>query len=93
MLGISKKIQSIRHNVFDFIPLCNKQFDIVFADPPYSIEGLDTLPERVLGEKCLVKEGGYFILEHPKEFNFESHPLFVKEKKYGNVHFSFFRPR
>ena len=93
MLGISKKIQSIRHNVFDFIPLCNKQFDIVFADPPYSIEGLDTLPERVLGEKCLVKEGGYFILEHPKEFNFESHPFFVKDKKYGNVHFSFFRPR
>lgn len=118
MLGISKKIQSIRHNVFDFIPLCNKQFNIVFADPPYSIEGLDTLPGRVLGvpmnsmsdtkdaytgspteiepcyvAKCLVKGGGYFILEHPKEFNFESHPFFVKEKKYGNVHFSFFRPR
>lgn len=116
VLGISKQIQSIRYNVFDFIPLCSKQFDIVFADPPYSIEGLDTLPERVLGvpmpengaaeangqesmaeelpaSKCLVKDGGYFILEHPKEFNFKEHPYFVKEKKYGNVHFSFFSPR
>ena len=32
----------------------------------------------------------YFILEHPGEYNFEDHPYFIKEKKYGNVHFSFF---
>ncbi len=92
-LGISKNIQQIRHNVFDFIPLCTKQFDIVFADPPYSIEGLETIPERVLDSHSIVKQGGYLILEHPKEFNFESHPLFVKERKYGNVHFSFFSPK
>ena len=113
-------MQVIRHNVFDFIKICTKSFDIIFADPPYDLEGLDTLPDRIFGLKPeelseipekfseisekfseiseknekkikkLVKKGGYFILEHPKAYSFENHPLFIKEKKYGNVHFSFF---
>ena len=31
-----------------------------------------------------------FILEHGSEHSFREHPLFVKEKIYGRVHFSFF---
>ncbi len=90
-LGLSSVVQTVHHNVFDFLPLCTRRFDIVFADPPYALEGLDTLPDKVLSHG-LVVEGGYFILEHPAEYNFAAHPSFVKEKKYGNVHFSFFRP-
>lgn len=111
-----KGMQVIRHNVFDFIKICTKSFDIIFADPPYDLEGLDTLPDRIFGisqefsenfsnesenfsneskkfsneSKKLIKKGGYFILEHPKAYSFENHPFFIKEKKYGNVHFSFF---
>lgn len=117
-----KGMQVIRHNVFDFIKICTKQFDLIFADPPYDLEGLDTLPDRIFGltantlageeknftekgknisdekifeenSKCLVKNGGYFILEHPKSYSFENHPFFLKEKKYGNVHFSFFEKK
>ena len=91
-LGLSRTVQVVHHNVFDFIPLCTKRFDIVFADPPYALEGLDTLPDRVL-DKGLVHPGGYFILEHPAEYDFAAHPSFVKERKYGNVHFSYFRPQ
>jgi len=83
-------IQVVRHNVFEFLPICKKSFDIIFADPPYAIEGLDTIPNKVLEQKIL-NEGGYLILEHPSDYNFSSHPNFIKEKKYGNVHFSFFR--
>lgn len=79
----------VRHNAFDFIDICTAKFDIVFADPPYSIGGLASLPERVMSRDIL-HEGGYFILEHPAEYNFSCRPDFVKEKKYGNVHFSFF---
>ena len=92
MLGVSRTVQVVHHNVFDFIPLCTKRFDIVFADPPYALEGLDTLPDKVLG-RGLVHPGGYFILEHPAEYDFAAHPSFVKEKKYGNVHFSYFQPQ
>lgn len=79
----------VRHNVFDFIGICKEKFDIVFADPPYALEGLDTLPEKVISSG-IVHHGGYFILEHPEEYNFSNLSYFVKEKKYGNVHFSFF---
>jgi N6-adenine-specific methylase len=90
-LGLSDIVQVVHHNVFDFLEICTKRFDIVFADPPYAIEGLDTIPDKVLS-RGLVHDGGYLILEHPAEYNFAAHPSFVKEKKYGNVHFSFFSP-
>ena len=95
-LGL-RNLTVVRHNVFDFIPLCREKFDIVFADPPYALEGLDTLPDKVLGlvpstsqASSLLHPGGYFILEHGSEHSFTTHPLFVKEKVYGRVHFTFF---
>ena len=88
-LGIAG-MQVVRHNVFDFLSICTKQFDLVFADPPYAIEGLDLLPEKVLGADFLA-DGGWFILEHGADYSFAGRGGFVKEKKYGNVHFSFFK--
>ena len=38
-LGI-RNLSVVRHNVFDFIPLCTEKFDLVFADPPYALEGI-----------------------------------------------------
>lgn len=82
----------VRHNVFEFLEICHEKFDIIFADPPYALEGLANIPDKVF-ERDILHPGAYFILEHPEEFNFESHPSFVKEKKYGNVHFSFFEKK
>ena len=79
----------VRHNVFEFLEICREKFDLIFADPPYALDGLADIPDKVFS-KDILPPGAYFILEHPEEFNFESHPFFVKEKKYGNVHFSFF---
>lgn len=84
-----KNLTVVRHNVFEFLDICHEKFDIIFADPPYAIEGLADIPEKVFS-KDILHPGAYFILEHPEEFNFESNPYFVKERKYGNVHFSFF---
>ena len=80
----------VRHNVFEFLEICREKFDLIFADPPYALDGLADIPDKVFA-KDILHPGAYFILEHPEEFNFESHPFFVKEKKYGNVHFSFLR--
>ncbi len=88
-LGVDT-VTVVRHNVFDFLKICERNFDIVFADPPYSIEGLGTIPDKVLSSGVVNTEG-YFILEHPGTFDFSGHRYFLKEKKYGNVHFSFFR--
>ena len=84
-----KNLTVVRHNVFEFLDICHEKFDIIFADPPYAFEGLGDLPDKVFS-KDILHPGAYFILEHPEEYNFESNPYFVKERKYGNVHFSFF---
>ena len=84
-----KNLTVVRHNVFEFLEICREKFDVIFADPPYALEDLDTIPDKVFARDIL-HPGAYLILEHPEEHNFESHPYFVKERKYGNVHFSFF---
>ena len=82
-------VTMVRSNVFDFLPLCHEKFDIVFADPPYALEGLEGLPDKVFAADILHPEC-YFILEHPGTYDFSAHPRFVKTKEYGKVHFSFF---
>lgn len=90
-LGLDAVV-AVHQNVFDFLPICHEKFDIIFADPPYALEGLETIPDKVLGAGILHPER-YFILEHGSEHSFREHPLFVKEKTYGRVHFSFFESK
>ena len=87
-LGLGNVVM-VRDNVFDFLPLCREKFDIVFADPPYALEGLESIPDKVFEADILFPER-YFILEHPGTYSFKDHPRFKKEKVYGKVHFSFF---
>lgn len=88
ILGLDNVI-AVHDNVFDFLPVCKEKFDIIFADPPYALEGLQDLPDKVLAADILHPER-YFILEHGGEHSFKEHPSFVKERVYGRVHFSFF---
>lgn len=90
-LGLGN-VTMVRDNVFDFIPVCREKFDLIFADPPYALEGLETIPDKIFAKDILYPER-YFILEHGDEHSFVSHPNFVKEKVYGRVHFSFFERR
>jgi len=68
----------------------NETFDFIFADPPYELKSLDTLPDLVFN-RSLLKEDGLFVLEHGKDHSFETHPHFVEKRVYGSVNFSFFR--
>ncbi|MDR0296324.1 MAG: RsmD family RNA methyltransferase [Prevotellaceae bacterium] len=83
------QINALRLNVFDFFDICKLQYDIIFADPPYDISGIDTFPQRIF-ENQLLKEGGVFILEHSQKYDFSNNSLFTKHKVYGSVNFSFF---
>ena len=87
-LGLDN-VTAVHANVFDFLPICREKFDIIFADPPYALEGLEGLPDLVFAHDLLHPEC-YFILEHGGEHSFTAHPRFVKERSYGRVHFSFF---
>lgn len=89
LLGI-RNLQLIRGDVFKFIAACHTQYDFIYADPPYALDKLATLPDLVF-EHQLLKEGGWFVLEHSKADEFSEHPHFVEHRKYGNVNFSFFQ--
>lgn len=81
----------IRGDVFKYLKGGGHgQFDFIFADPPYELPGLATLPDLIFGNS-LLKEEGLFVLEHGKKDNFENHPHFVERRVYGSVNFSIFR--
>ena len=65
-------------------------FDFIFADPPYELAGLETLPDLIF-ENNLLKEDGLFVLEHGKKNSFEEHPHFVERRVYGSVNFTIFK--
>lgn len=73
-----------------FISKGFKEFDFVFADPPYALRELPELPELVMNSKLLAP-GGLFVLEHGKNNDFTDHPCFLEHRSYGSVNFSFFR--
>lgn len=80
----------LRADVFRFIKSCHTQFDFIFADPPYALKELPTIPDLIF-EKGLLKEGGIFAFEHGKDHDFSKHPHFVEHRSYGSVNFSLFR--
>lgn len=84
------KCISIRGDVFKYIQSCHNQFDFIFADPPYELKDLETIPGLIF-EHELLKEEGLFVLEHGKKNNFETHPHFIERRVYGSVNFSFFQ--
>ncbi|MGN1225772.1 MAG: RsmD family RNA methyltransferase [Candidatus Cryptobacteroides sp.] len=88
-LGLDN-VTMVRDNVFDFLNICHEKFDIIFADPPYALEGLEGIPDKIF-DKELLHPDSYFILEHGGEHSFRAHPHFFKERSYGRVHFSFFK--
>ena len=83
------EVEVIRGDVFKYIPSCSEKFDLIFADPPYDMKNFESIPSLVL-ENDLLNDGGIFIMEHPRNFNFSTLPLFSEHRVYGSVNFSIF---
>ncbi len=83
-------ITVFKSNVFEFLESTFADYSIVFADPPFDLKAIDTLPDKILGAN-MVKKGGFLILEHGPNNDFQSHKAFQEVRRYGKVRFSFFR--
>ena len=89
----------IRGDVFRFLKSCKIQFDFIFADPPYALKELPTLPDVIFNNNLLRDNSkdnnnvgkSLFVLEHGKDYDFSQHPHFVEHRHYGSVNFSIFR--
>ena len=85
----SDDLHAVCADVWGFLNKPLTQFDVVFADPPYDLPKLETLPD-VVRESRLVADGGWFILEHGERVDVSDRPGHVLSRKYGHVHFSLF---
>ena len=88
-LGLHQ-IRVIRDDAFHFLTICKAQYDVVFADPPYDMPHIDGIPDLIFG-RDLLKPGGILIVEHSKRNSFTGHQYMFDHRRYGNVHFSFFK--
>jgi len=87
--GFNSIITVQRANVFSFLKYPQAPFDLIFADPPYEMEDIQSIPELIFKQK-LVKPGGWFVLEHSRDQDFEGDPYFLQHRKYGKVNFTIF---
>lgn len=87
-LGL-QNFKVIKMDVFRFIQQCTDKFDFIFAGPPYALQNIDDLP-RLVAERQLLKDKGWFVLEHTPRNHYEGYPLFVTQRNYGTTLFSIF---
>jgi 16S rRNA (guanine966-N2)-methyltransferase len=84
-----ENIKAVKMDVFKFIEQCTDKFDFIFAGPPYALKNIDDLP-RLIFEKQLVNEKGWFVLEHTPRNDYKNFPHYKLEKNYGTTIFSIF---
>ena len=89
-IGVGSEAIALRADAFRFIRQCHQQFDFIFADPPYALPQLATIPDLVLGGSLLAP-GGVFVFEHGSANDFTEHPRFLEHRSYGSVNFTLFR--
>ena len=82
------KVVVIKDDAFKFLEKCRQKFDIIFADPPYHMTGLEKIVEMVF-EKELLNPDGWLILEHSRNYDFKEYPKFYQHRKYGKLNFTF----
>ena len=94
-----KKVQSdlkdehffpMKGDVFKYLLSNSQSFDFIFADPPYALKELESIPRIILSQNRL-NRGGIFVMEHPQEYDFSELPYFYQKRVYGAVNFSIFR--
>lgn len=83
-------LKLIKGDVFKFIERCDRNFDLVFADPPYDHPLFSEIPELILNSK-LVGNGSLVIIEHNKSHDFSGFKEFKRHLCYGSVNFSIFQ--
>ncbi len=79
----------IPSDVFRFLKNTQETYDFIFAGPPYALETIDQIPDYI-SDRHLLKEKGWFVLEHTPRNRYSGHPLFVTERNYGTTIFSIF---
>ena len=90
--NLSFNLKIIKSDVYKFLKRNTTNYDIIFADPPYSFE--DVSYEKIIEliiEKEIMNEGGLIIIEHSKKTNLKNIQNHIETREYGGCCFSFFK--
>ena len=79
----------IRTDAIRFLKQIKEPYTFIFADPPYQMLGITSIP-NIIFKKNLLTKGGTLIIEHDKKLDFSDHSNFQEKRNYGRVNFSFF---
>ena len=82
-------LKIVKSDVFRYLEQCTETFDLIFAGPPYAMQNIDDLP-RLVFEKGLLRNEGWFVLEHTPRNNYTAFPFFRSSRNYGTTVFSIF---
>jgi 16S rRNA (guanine966-N2)-methyltransferase len=90
-LKCSEVCELIKADGLKFIERCDEKFDLIFADPPYAYELTNRIPQ-IIFEKGLLKEFGFLIIEHSKNYHFDLSEYYIPaiKKEFGNTVVTFF---
>jgi len=84
-----KQLHAVAADAFSFVKKRPLKYDIIFADPPYTLAGVSDLPELIFQNENLNSQLT-LIIEHSEIIDFSKHLYFKQVRNYGKVHFSFF---
>lgn len=84
-----KNFNVVKLDVFKFIESSTRQYDFIFAGPPYALATIDELPVKIF-EHNILKPGGWFVLEHTPRNDYKMFAHYKTERNYGTTIFSIF---
>lgn len=83
------QVKVIKSDVFRFIRETKEKYDLIFAGPPYALANINDLPVEIF-KQGLLREGGWFILEHTPRNDYRKFDYYRTERNYGTTIFSIF---
>ena len=86
-LGVVGETTFLNRDARRFVRRCPDRFGLVFADPPYHLNGVAELPAAT---RKLLTVTGLFFLEHDKSLKFDSSDGLIESRKYGRTIVSIF---
>jgi 16S rRNA (guanine(966)-N(2))-methyltransferase RsmD len=80
-------ILAYKGDAFRYLETTSETFDIIFADPPFDLPGIERLPGMVFSRQ-LLNPHGRLIIEHGSKTDFSRAERFLEKRTYGDVNFS-----
>lgn len=87
---IKENADIINADALSYVLSARERFDVIFLDPPYSLDATSVL--KAIAERELLTEDGVIIYEHSEDFKVgEIESLdHLNTRKYGVAHFEFY---